>query len=73
MDYQEEQNQELEVLESIYPDELEVVKRSYPGIHFRITMKLELPLDDPSLLTKEHYIEVDFHLPANYQIGRAHV
>lgn len=66
MDYQEEQNQELEVLESIYPDELEVVKRKYPDVHFRILLKLELPLEDLSLLTREHSIEVDFHLPANY-------
>ncbi|AQZ15900.1 GIR2 (YDR152W) [Zygosaccharomyces parabailii] len=66
MDYEEEQNQELEVLESIYPDELEVIKRKYPEIHFLVSLKLELPLDDPSLLTNEYHIEVDFHLPANY-------
>lgn len=66
MDYQEEQNQELEVLESIYPDELQVMKRTYPDVHFRILLKLELPIEDLSILTKEHSIEVDFHLPANY-------
>lgn len=66
MDYQEEQSQELEVLESIYPDELEVIKRKYPDVHFRISLKLELPIEDLSILKKEHSIEVDFHLPANY-------
>ena len=55
MDYQEEQVQELEVLESIYPDELTINKGTYPGINFEVLLKLELDSDVlAASLTKQH-------------------
>lgn len=66
MDYQEEQTQELEVLESIYPDELTVINGKYPTIQFQISVKVEPQLDDPSSLTREHSMLVNFQLPETY-------
>lgn len=66
MDYQEEQTQELEVLESIYPDELTVSNGKYPTIQFQIYVKIEPQLDDPSSLTRAHAMVVNFQLPETY-------
>lgn len=69
MDYKEEQLQELEVLESIYPDELRMIKDSYPGIKFEVTLKLELQEmieDTVGHLNKEHVLRVTFELPEQY-------
>ncbi|KTA97592.1 Protein GIR2 [Nakaseomyces glabratus] len=66
MDYKEEQEQELEVLRSIYPDELEVVKE-YPGVKFELQLKLELQeLIDTSHLSKDHTLHCTFQLPEEY-------
>lgn len=72
MDYKEEQEQELEVLESIYPDELEVLSGEYPNIKFSVLLKLELndtAMHDNELLVslnKVHLLEVTFQFPENY-------
>lgn len=66
MDYSGEQEQELEVLESIYPDELEVFSRKYPGVKFKVDVKLEPQLEDVSALTTEHTVCLQFTLPENY-------
>lgn len=72
MDYKEEQEQELEVLESIYPDELEVLNGTFPDIKFSVLLKLELndtAMHDNDLLVslnKVHSLEVTFHFPENY-------
>ncbi|EJS42324.1 gir2p [Saccharomyces arboricola H-6] len=67
MDYKEEQKQELEVLESIYPDELRILNDVYPKIRFEVDIKLELDMgDSTSRLTKEHTILAGFKLPENY-------
>lgn len=66
MDYPGEQEQELEVLESIYPDELVVLNGKYPAIHFRINVKLEPQLEDVTALKNEHSMIVDFRLPETY-------
>lgn len=67
MDYKEEQKQELEVLESIYPDELRIINDEYPKIKFEVAIKLELDTgDSTSVLTKEHTIIAEFKLPENY-------
>lgn len=61
--------QELEVLESIYPDELRMVKESYPGIKFEVDLKLELQElieDTVGHLSKEHVLHVTFELPEEY-------
>ncbi|KAI5950325.1 GIR2 [Candida jiufengensis] len=41
MDYKEEQDQELEILQSIYPDELEILNDSQT--HFQVRVNLDLP------------------------------
>ncbi|SCU94068.1 LADA_0G06326g1_1 [Lachancea dasiensis] len=71
MDYQEEQNQELEVLESIYPDELTVVSNTFPKIEFEVRLPLDLvPLDSSSFtadsLTKDHWVVINIKLPETY-------
>lgn len=66
MEYSEEQEQELEVLESIYPDELSVISGSYPTVHFRVDVRLEPQLEDPGSLTREHTICIEFRLPEKY-------
>ncbi|CEP61418.1 Gir2p LALA0_S03e02410g [Lachancea lanzarotensis] len=71
MDYNEEQTQELEVLESIYPDELTIVKDSFPNIQFEVKLPLDLiPLDSSSFtqgsLTKDHWAAINIKLPETY-------
>ncbi|CAI4058311.1 Gir2p SKDI_04G3750 [Saccharomyces kudriavzevii IFO 1802] len=67
MDYKEEQRQELEVLESIYPDELRILNDEYPKIKFEVDIKLELDTgDSTSPLTKEHTIVSGFKFSENY-------
>ena len=56
MDYTGEQEQELEVLESIYPDELTVITKTYPEVHFKVDVKLEPQLEDPTTLNMEHSV-----------------
>ncbi|CCE62231.1 hypothetical protein TPHA_0C00750 [Tetrapisispora phaffii CBS 4417] len=65
MDYKEEQQQEIEVLESIYPDELTIINDNYPNIQFEVTLKLDVEIGLGSL-SKEHIITVHFQLPENY-------
>ncbi|CCD26986.1 Gir2p NDAI_0J00940 [Naumovozyma dairenensis CBS 421] len=67
MDYKEEQTQELEVLESIYPDELDIKKSDYPNINFDVTLNLELS-DEPmaASLSKQHSMLINFIFPENY-------
>lgn len=64
MDYKEEQVQELEVLESIYPDEIEYISKEYPNIHFEVSVKLELETDLD--INREHTMMVDITFPENY-------
>ncbi|EDO19329.1 hypothetical protein Kpol_1036p75 [Vanderwaltozyma polyspora DSM 70294] len=68
MDYKEEQQQELEVLESIYPDELNVLSDAFPNVQFEVSLRLELDamLDSNVQLNKEHTMMVNFQLPENY-------
>lgn len=66
MDYSGEQEQELEVLESIYPDELSIITKTYPEVHFKVDVKLEPQLEDPTTLNKEHTVSIDFRLPEKY-------
>lgn len=69
MDYKEEQEQELEVLQSIYPDELTILNAHYPNISFEVSLLLELDqLDDPILesLTKTHTLSIQITLPESY-------
>lgn len=69
MDYKEEQEQELEVLQSIYPDELTILNAHYPNISFEVSLLLELDqLDDPILesLTKTHTLSIQINLPESY-------
>lgn len=59
MDHKEEQQQEIEILESIYPDEFEAVDDT----HFNITLRLETPSERTHVLTlsvsyPEEYPEV---------------
>lgn len=63
--------QEIEVLESIYPDELTQVSTQYPGVRFEVRLKLDLvPHDDSSFtadsLSVDHYLVVKVHLPETY-------
>lgn len=72
MDYKEEQTQELEVLESIYPDELEITKSEYPKIEFLIKkLPLEfIPKDSSSFTTdsiiQNHFLNISFKYPEQY-------
>ncbi|KAL6945261.1 hypothetical protein ACO0QE_002710 [Hanseniaspora vineae] len=72
MDYKEEQTQELEVLESIYPDELEITKSEYPKIEFLIKkLPLEfIPKDSSSFtvdsINQNHFLNISFHYPEQY-------
>lgn len=67
MDYESEQTEELEVLESIYPDaeDLEILDRQYPNVRFVINTELEPQVDD-FLLTKRLRIFMEFVLPEKY-------
>lgn len=56
MDPQEEQRLELEVLESIYPDEL----TKYSPTHFSIKLSLDTPSD------RKHRLLLDVKYPAEY-------
>lgn len=38
MDYQTEQQTELELLKTVYPDELEILNDDYPNIKFRVEL-----------------------------------
>ena len=40
MDHKSEQEQELEALEAIYPDELEILNDKYPNIEFNINLSV---------------------------------
>ncbi|AET39327.1 Gir2p Ecym_4263 [Eremothecium cymbalariae DBVPG len=71
MDYKEEQEQELEVLRSIYPEEVEVLCGEYPRIRFQVDLKLEVvPLERSSFtcdtISKEHHLVLEFQLPERY-------
>lgn len=71
MDYKEEQVQELEILESIYPDEFEAINIVYPNIFFRINLQLDLVPKDSSSFTKDsvticHFLVLDIKFPDNY-------
>lgn len=71
MDYQEEQKQELEILESIYPDELTVLQAEYPGIQLQIDVTVDpVPMEDSSYtvdsISNRHILHVRFTLPDNY-------
>lgn len=56
MDYKDEQKQELEVLESIYPDELEILSEA----HFTIRVALDTETD------RKHILLLDVRLPETY-------
>lgn len=56
MDYSEEQQQELEVLESIYPDELTV----HSPTHFDINLLLETQSE------RKHRLKLDIRYPETY-------
>ncbi|SCV00670.1 LAME_0G11254g1_1 [Lachancea meyersii CBS 8951] len=71
MDYQQEQTQELEVLESIYPDELTVINNNFPNTQFEVKLPLDLvPLDSSSFtadsLTKDHWIVINIRFSETY-------
>lgn len=71
MDYEEEQRQELEILESIYPDELTLLSSEYPGIQLQVDVKLDpVPKEDSSFtadsISNEHVLHVQFNLPEKY-------
>lgn len=68
MDYKEQQVQELEVLESIYPDELEVLNGEYPNVRFEVSIKLDLDAvgDSSALMNKGHTILARFQFSENY-------
>ncbi|CCK68178.1 Gir2p KNAG_0A05110 [Huiozyma naganishii CBS 8797] len=67
MDYKEEQLQELEVLQSIYPDELHVVSDGYPGVKFEVGVPLELDADPlAKSLSKRHVVLIGFVFPEMY-------
>lgn len=65
MDYKEEQLQELEVLQSIYPDELQIANDEYPAISFTLSVDLDLQDLVPGL-TRLHGLLLHFKLPENY-------
>ncbi|KAK6454232.1 RWD domain-containing protein [Scheffersomyces xylosifermentans] len=56
MNAEDEQREELEVLQSIYPDELKVLSDT----HFQIRIKLDTPS------TREHTLLLDVRYPAEY-------
>ena len=71
MDYKEEQIQELEVLESIYPDELTTICQEYPKVQFSVRLLLDLvPLESSSYtqdsVSWDHYMVLNFKLPETY-------
>ncbi|AMD18959.1 HBR058Cp [Eremothecium sinecaudum] len=71
MSCQEEQLQELEVVEAIYPDEFYAINSEYPDIQFRVDLKLDLiPLNTSSFTEKsiefEQHIVIEFLLPETY-------
>ena len=72
MDYKSEQEQEIEVLESIYPEELNVISGVYPNIQFEVSVALELRDNETfnndllNSLTKLHTLLISFQLPDTY-------
>ncbi|KAH3678948.1 hypothetical protein WICMUC_001316 [Wickerhamomyces mucosus] len=56
MDFKEEQTQEIEILESIYPDELEIISEN----QFNITLKLETESE------RKHSIILNIKYPETY-------
>lgn len=71
MDFSEEQQQELEVLKSIYCNEFSVINADYPAMQFTVDIKLDLVgLDGFSLksdsLNYEHHVLLKFELPERY-------
>ncbi|CAR25115.1 Gir2p [Lachancea thermotolerans CBS 6340] len=71
MDYKDEQSQELEVLESIYPDEFAVQSDEYPKVQFSVSLPLDLvPLESSSFtqdsINMEHHLVLNFKLPETY-------
>ncbi|KAI5959788.1 GIR2 [Candida pseudojiufengensis] len=58
MDHKEEQSQELEILQSIYPEELEILNESQS--HFQIIVNLDLPSE------KKHSLLLIVKYPPTY-------
>ncbi|CAK9442243.1 uncharacterized protein LODBEIA_P59860 [Lodderomyces beijingensis] len=58
MDPAEEQAQEIEILQSIYPDELEILNDSQT--HFQISLNLDLPSEKP------HWLLLTVQYPPTY-------
>ncbi|QLG74492.1 hypothetical protein HG535_0G03750 [Zygotorulaspora mrakii] len=67
MDYKTEQAEELEVLESIYPDteDLEILEKKYPDIRFTSKCELEPQVEDFKF-TERLLLIVEFLLPEKY-------
>ncbi|CAD5206735.1 unnamed protein product [Bursaphelenchus okinawaensis] len=63
MDCREQQEQELEILEAAYPDELNVINREYPNINVSINIPSVPKWENPEA---DFYLDLDVKLPAEY-------
>ncbi|KAH3901989.1 related to Protein GIR2 [Saccharomycodes ludwigii] len=70
-DYKEEQLQELDILQSIYPDEISIINNEFPAIALQVNLLIEtIPKDTSSFTAEmidwEYHLNIMFKLPENY-------
>ncbi|CAD5209818.1 unnamed protein product [Bursaphelenchus xylophilus] len=63
MNPKEQQEQEVEILEAAYPDELEILNREYPNIKVKVTIPSVPKWENPD---PDFYLELEIRLPAQY-------
>ncbi|KAI6241429.1 hypothetical protein M3Y99_00371000 [Aphelenchoides fujianensis] len=63
MDYKTEQETEVELIHSVYPDETEIISREYPQMQLKVTLPSEPRFENPE---PDFFVDLLLSLPAKY-------